>query len=757
LSNDASGAPGADEDAPKETPETPPSKGWGAWDLSLRTILGTLLAAGGFVTFVAAAGGAVVWVRFYAAELPADQALAALPRGQLVASGAIMLAIFVFLGAVAAVAVYLFEEDVGKREYRERGVVRGLITLVTVEALIIVALGREATWERRLVAGEVIVVLALVGLLIVRWRESRLADHLEQQKTGSASEPDGRLVLGGLALVAILIVVAIEALHHDWQEQQAIILAVALFGLAAAIYTRWVVDGFDDPSPLRTDTPPLSDVELKRRVGKVGIQALALAAIVLSTWIVQQFWIGATLVAAVLLGLAAWRASKRADFKYLPCGIAIFVSVPLLGVVAGVTRNFADPQVQPVAILRQDDGPAEALQGIYVTETDDRVYFASIGTVGCSGELAPASGRLFSIPRKEVVAMSLGPPQSVEDAGAKALEMYYALAPSAGDPLATRSSADGSADSGPNAQRAKRRLEDLGPALRRDFDIAPDVVPPSAREGEEISLTRANKPRTARRTVLVGGVVAAAFEQRLPWKVERKKGKEKEVLKFNVPRAAGSGRVTVECGSLTGEPAVRLRKEPAARVLFRLDAGSDQVVLDGRRSTDDGGRITAWSWQVEGQDAGHARRLIRSVSHDDGLYDLSLRVTDDEGDVDRSPAWMWRLPEDRLPLDLSAMSERDAAALRELRRVVRRGDANVVLYAYPGISARAREPGALAERLVDDLGLNSDRADVGTLTMGPSCPVEQRSGRPQARSRVDLFVLSPRARVLPPRGCTPDR
>ena len=76
-----------------------------------QAVLTGLLGATGLVTFVAAVGGAIIWVRFYAAELPADQALAAIPQGELVASGAVMLALFLILGLAAAVGVYLFDSN----------------------------------------------------------------------------------------------------------------------------------------------------------------------------------------------------------------------------------------------------------------------------------------------------------------------------------------------------------------------------------------------------------------------------------------------------------------------------------------------------------------------------------------------------------------------------------------------------------------------------------------------------------------------
>jgi hypothetical protein len=61
----------------------------------------------GFVGFVAVIGGAIQWVRFQSAQLPAAQAVHVTPRGELVAIGAQSLILFTLLGLLAIVIVYL--------------------------------------------------------------------------------------------------------------------------------------------------------------------------------------------------------------------------------------------------------------------------------------------------------------------------------------------------------------------------------------------------------------------------------------------------------------------------------------------------------------------------------------------------------------------------------------------------------------------------------------------------------------------------
>ena len=64
---------------------------------------GVLFSAG----FVAALGGAIQWARFDAADLPADQAVAALAREELVVVGAVSLVVYLVVGGLVVFAAYL--------------------------------------------------------------------------------------------------------------------------------------------------------------------------------------------------------------------------------------------------------------------------------------------------------------------------------------------------------------------------------------------------------------------------------------------------------------------------------------------------------------------------------------------------------------------------------------------------------------------------------------------------------------------------
>ena len=187
-----------------------------------------------------------------------------------------------------------------------------------------------------------------------------------------------------------------------------------------------------------------------------------------------EWWVAVSLLTAALIAAALWRISEQVNRRLVWFGVAVFLAVPLFGTLLTVVKNLAHPKVQPLALIRKSDGPRESIQGLYVAETSDRIYFANIATEGCGGEVVPQSGRLFSLPKSEVVAMSVGPLQSVEEAGKAALEMSYALTPSvetgnASLLLPGDEAVQEKAEEEVAAKGRDTRLENAGPAVRPDF------------------------------------------------------------------------------------------------------------------------------------------------------------------------------------------------------------------------------------------------------------------------------------------------
>lgn len=249
------------------------------------------------------------------------------------------------------------------------------------------------------------------------------------------------------------------------------------------------------------DSPPASDPPARPQGAKLSgwgvFFALVFAALLVGipSWVLHEWWVAASLGVAILLGAALWQIASLEQRRFVWYGLAVFLSVPLFGTAMLMARNADEPQVQPLALIRSTDGPDESIQGLYVTETDDRVYFANVATEGCENDVRPNSGRLLWVPRKEVVAMSIGPLQSVEDAAKSALEMSYDLTPAVETGAATISLVEEEAEAEAEAGTTHNdtRLENVGPAVRPDFGTGLRIEPEFIAPGEEATL-RMSKP-----------------------------------------------------------------------------------------------------------------------------------------------------------------------------------------------------------------------------------------------------------------------
>jgi hypothetical protein len=269
--------------------------------------------------------------------------------------------------------------------------------------------------------------------------------------------------------------------------------------------------------PPKTRTLRRGAIPFERK-GQVLIALLLAFGAIVPSVLLKSGWLPVSLIAAVGLIAAVWRVAVMTK-TFMWFGVAVFISVPLFGTITTVARNVANPQVQPVALIREEDGPDESIQGIYVTETDDRVYFATVATEGCTEDLVANSGRLLWVPKEDVIAISIGPQQSVDDAARTALEMSYALTPAvetpAGDHVSLTPAEKRDEVKEPTGPQ-KRRLEDVGPAVQPNFGRGLRLRPENAAPGEEVTLTMAapNLNDDVRgfgasrngRTVRVGGV-----------------------------------------------------------------------------------------------------------------------------------------------------------------------------------------------------------------------------------------------------------
>ena len=504
------------------------------------TLVPVVLAAGSLIGFIALAGSAIVWTRFSAAEIPPDQVVAVYPRDQLVALASALLLVFGLVGLLAVMMCYLIDRG-GRATI---GMTRGLLTLLGVEGLaVIIFIAKHDSTQQWLVAAAL-----FVGCLAA----CACMTFLHEDPAVPEGKSDNSRLAGlrrsffeaTAASLALAVLVGLAGLVAYGTSAWVLFTALCVFGLCPPAWLAWHLrEGTGRPSK-----GELGDYKVPfTRRGMVSIAALLAAAVILpSAWVHNGWLLPLSLIAAVALFTGLWRAAVLPKKPFLWYGLAVFASVPLFGTLTWMIQNVTEPQVQPMAMIRKGDGADEYLQGLFVTETDNRVYFATIATKGCSNDLLPDSGRLLSVPQSEVAAMAIGPLQSVTEARKAALEMAYALAPAsaapAPDAVSLTSDEKRAAAARQRPPNAERRLEGAGAAVQPVFGLGLRVEPEVASPGEVVTL-RMNTPGKKiggfgssrhHRTLRVGGVPAVVVKEaaHLPWEAEYVETEDGRALKL---------------------------------------------------------------------------------------------------------------------------------------------------------------------------------------------------------------------------------
>jgi hypothetical protein len=598
-----------------------------------RTVGPVLLAAGGLIGFVAFAGSIIVWTRFSIAQVPPDQVVAAFPRGELVAIASSRLLLFGFVGIVAVAGFFLISKN-PKEGQEDRdfmattGIFRGLLALFAVEAGAAIYLV-SAPWIDKAIAGELFLLAIAIAFWFTfiferpaLWRAEDGAQKPGSQASPKPEEDDGFVGFSSEALdlgleqkrmrsiiawtVALVSVVGIGILVLT----EVVLEPVAIAGVAViiAVPSIWLLlvwvkeekkeEKGEEELAQRVRREPGS-IPYTRR-GQALIALLLLVAAIVPALVLKTGWLVAPLIIGGLLVMGVWRVAVLFDGRFSWYGLAVFIAVVFFGAFTWSARDLADPQVQPVALIRQQDGPDEALQGIYVTETSDRIYFATVATEGCTNDIVPHSGRLLWVPRSDVVAMSIGPLQSIDDAAKTALEMSYALTPAVETPAGDHVSLTVAEKRESLERKApqKRRLEDVGAAIQPNFGAGLRLKPENVSPGEVVTLKMAapnehdevegfGSSRQGR-TLRLGGVPVdilkeeadSGFEAEY---VETSNGHALNLVKDTLYTRQYEGWVEAhEQAELEGEtPFVRLADESAMELNERGQKGDNYLPLNG--------------------------------------------------------------------------------------------------------------------------------------------------------------------------------
>jgi hypothetical protein len=380
-------------------------------------LAGLLVAAIVSISFVAFVGAVVLWSRFDAAQLPADQAVAVQPQADLVTVGAIALVLFVLAGLLAVLLLRLLDSD-GKPSLQTR---RGLLAVIGLEILAGYLVEQWDESEGVLLLGVALIGLLGIGVLLEqasKWFNGRRRAPLPKlgRRVRMILAGDVRTVRAGrlrVALVTLVASVCVLAAVTPWQERYVfglvLVVATCLFALVG------------------TRRGP------ERSWGYV-VAALALAAAASVVLIRESGWLATVAGIALLLGAANLGVAHITGHRFAWYGIAAFVSVVLFGAAFNLLRALEDPQAQGVAILRTND--AQPVCGIFVAETDDRLYYARVDLKGTANvrRLRAESGRLLWVPRDRLVAAEVGRLESLANAQSTALRLRQELALSAEAP-----------------------------------------------------------------------------------------------------------------------------------------------------------------------------------------------------------------------------------------------------------------------------------------------------------------------------------
>jgi ABC-type multidrug transport system fused ATPase/permease subunit len=351
-------------------------------DLVLKVLgaVGTGIGILGFVTFF---GGAILWVRANEAELPASEAVAVVPKGVLVTTGASFLVPAVLLALLALVliaAIHLafsipgrFSTRKKSRKARElRNEADKAIRGAEPEEQIAASTREEANKLSALLADARQIPAATVQL--PQMQEQAESEHREAQRREEAAREARSHA---------------EDLNAKAQNEEA------------------------ELKSDRTNSATLDDIRLAFEC-VVAFAVLALLPLftygnLTDVGLVHALILIGVAFSAAIVSLAVYLASE----KFLWFGVVAFIAVGVYTGCATYFRTIRNPKVEPAAALR---GTRPPLTGLFIADTPNNLY---LGTFRRSNE----QPRLLVIPRTQVTDLAVGPLLDPHSARTRAIEL----------------------------------------------------------------------------------------------------------------------------------------------------------------------------------------------------------------------------------------------------------------------------------------------------------------------------------------------
>lgn len=357
----------------------------------LTKVAATVATAAASLGFVTAVGAGILWLRFRAAELPADQALAQVPEEELLIVGAISLAQYVAVGVAAVLLLRVLNgRDAG---LRSTGAAIAAIAVVQVTITVAIAGSTNDATQVGLLLG---VVAGLIALI--------LPGHLWP----SSPEDESRSWVVKISEIDRWLVIESEQSARPASRTRPSGLVSWLVVGIAVLLGGFAVNGYADG------------------------------------WLVYAYAL------AVALGLTTFAVNFVSNEKFLWTGVAAFVAAMIYGGAFTFLRTDESPKIQPILMAITDPAPSPVaeepgttvasdegsteeagrpaavrlVRGMMVSQLGsdaDAPFFYGYVTLcrerGDGGKLRPVegSGRLVSVPRSSVAGIAIGNLRLVTD------------------------------------------------------------------------------------------------------------------------------------------------------------------------------------------------------------------------------------------------------------------------------------------------------------------------------------------------------
>jgi uncharacterized membrane protein YhiD involved in acid resistance len=390
----------------------------GAQDLILKVAgaIGTGIGVLGFVTLF---GGAILWIRAEEANLPANDAISAVPNSVLVTTGASFLvpAVLISLFALAVIFVFHLCFEV-PRKSRQRG------TFESAQQL-----HHDAEEMERQAGAKTQLAQA------VRAQATHLGDIAEQLNKAEVSQ-------------TLKDAAAKEA--GDKRLEAEVEEAAALLTVSEAATAKAEADNLQ----------AASEFALKRSyqqfLTELGVGALVLLVVPVlcnqTLFHVSFFWSGLILVAVGVLTVAISLVTYVETERFVWFGVVAFITVGIYIGFATYFNTTGNPKVEPAAALRSGHPP---VIGIYIADTASNLYLGSFPEQG-------KPSRLMVLPRAQITDLSIGPlldrqvarQRAAEIAAEECEQVITKPAPEPASPPSSENGSDAQATSAPIEEAA---------------------------------------------------------------------------------------------------------------------------------------------------------------------------------------------------------------------------------------------------------------------------------------------------------------